>query len=63
MKQKAFPINFKGLLLKQIKTKFEISSLVDQKMSGGSKTVLWIKNSRAVTKKKVILRNENKMAC
>ena len=55
MKQKAFPINFNGLLLKQIKTKFEISSLVDQK--------LWIKNSRAVTKKKVILRNENKMAC
>ena len=39
MKQKAFSIIFKGLLLKQIKTKFEISSLVDQKLSGGSKTV------------------------
>ena len=49
MKQKAFPINFKGLLLKQIKTKFEISSLVDQKMSGGSKTVLWIKNCGSKT--------------
>ena len=43
MQQKAFSITFKGLLLKQIKTEFEISSLVDQKLTCSDKEKSYIK--------------------